>query len=157
MNSYALQEVAGKVILKLNPGEKQTFSWGLLSDDNSAITVSLSATGEGSKFLSFPESVTLSPQKIVYVSVDVNVPPDYSGKSELTPILSATQQGEQGGPTVLNIQVQKIVTMDISTSQSNSAVPEFPSVAGIIFAIAILSVIVTIRSKPNLIQFSRNN
>ena len=66
----------------------------------------------------------------------------------------ATQAGQQGGSTVLNIQVQKLVTLNIvgapstlpasnstQTAQSGSTIPEFPSIAGIIFAVSIMSVL----------------
>ena len=145
-SSYALQEVAGKINLQIKPGETQHFNWGLLSDSNNATTVSLSASGSGSQFLSFPKSVTLSPHQIATVSVTVTVPSDYNGQSEITPYLFATQAGQPGGPTILNIQVMKIVTLDINETQNvqptvtptqKQTVPEFP------FAIPILVLAIT--------------
>lgn len=163
-NSYALQEVAGPVNLSLKPGDKTSFNWGLVSDSGSTITVTLKAVGDGSQFLSYPSQVTLSPQKIVYVSVNASIPQGYSGKSTVTPFMIATQAGQQGGPTVLNIQVQKLVTLNIigapsaapststpTPSQPGSVVPEFPSVAAIILLVSIILVLsVTKISKRGL-------
>ena len=151
-NSYALQEVASKINLSLKPGDQTAFNWGIVSDSSDIITVQLKAVGDGSQFLSYPRQVTLSPQKIVYVVVNASIPTNYYGKSTFTPFLIATQAGQQGGSTVLNIQVQKLVTLHIvgapstpptgiSSAQSGSTVPEFPSIAGIIFAVSIMSVL----------------
>ena len=151
-NSYALQEVAGPVNLSLKPGDSTSFNWGLVSDSGDTITVTLKAVGDGSQFLSYPTQVTLLPQKIVYVSVNASIPQDYYGKSSFTPFMIATQAGEQGGPTVLNIQVQKLVTVNIigapttapvtsTPSPSGAVVPEFPSVGSIIFVLSVMLVL----------------
>lgn len=153
-SSYALQEVAGPVNLSLKPGDKTSFNWGLVSDSKDTITVTLKAVGNGSQFLSYPSQVTLLPQKIVYVSVNASIPQNYNGKATVTPFLIATQAGQQGGPTVLNIQVLKLVTVNIigapsaapatsttTPSQPGSVVPEFPSVAAIILLVSIMLVL----------------
>ncbi len=159
-SSYALQEVAGKITLQLNPGEKQYFRWGLLSDSNDTITVSITAVGNGSQFLSFPTSVTLQPKQITYVNVNASIPSNYAGKSILSPLLFATQAGKQGGPTVLNIAVQKLVTLNITGAQNaqpqmpipiaqpKGAVPEFPSITGVTLVVA-MSVVFVVFSKRN--------
>jgi hypothetical protein len=161
-SSYALQEVAGPVNLSLKPGDKTSFNWGIVSDSGDTITVTLKAVGDGSQFLSYPSQVTLLPQKIVYVSVNASIPQDYYGKSTFTPFMIATQAGQQGGPTVLNIQVQKLVTVNIvgapsappatsTASPSEAVVPEFPSVATIIFVISTMLILgVAVLSKQRL-------
>ena len=81
----------------------------------------------------------------------------------------ATQAGQQGGSTVLNIQVQKLVTLNIvgapttppastPSTQSEAMVPEFPSVAGIIFAVSIMSVLgLAVLSKRGFGTFKMRN
>jgi len=157
-SSYALQEVAGKITLQMKPGETQNLNWGLLSDSNDTITVSLSASGNGSQFLSFPKSVSLPPHQVVTVPVTATIPSDYNGQSELTPYLFATQAGQQGGPTILNVQVMKIVTLDINGTQKTpshiqigSSVPEFPFAIPIL-VLAITSLIVIYRIKSSSVK-----
>jgi predicted secreted protein with PEFG-CTERM motif len=176
-NSSALQEVAGKVILQLSPGETQHFNWGLLSDSNTTITVSLSAGGgNGSQFLSYPKSVTLQPKQTTYVDVSATIPSNYAGPSLLHLFMFATQAGQQGGMTVINTQVGKVVTLNITaapapqpqtpapitqpststpSAQPQATTPEFPSIAGVIFAVATMSAIILMVSKRshNLFKF----
>ncbi|MDE1840384.1 MAG: hypothetical protein KGI09_00730 [Thaumarchaeota archaeon] len=157
-SSYALQEVAGKITLQMKPGENQNFNWGLLSDSDNTITVSLSASGNGSQFLSFPKTITLPPHQVVTVSVTATVPSNYNGQTELTPYLFATQAGQSGGPTILNVQVMKIVTLNINetqntptTSHAAGAVPEFPFAIPVLI-IAIMSLIVIHRLKSSNVK-----
>src|SRR3989344_5577813 len=80
--SFALQQVAGKLIADINPGESQTLQWGLISDNPSkTITVELIAEGEGSEFLSFPEKVDLQPNQVKFVEISVTIPSDYDKRN----------------------------------------------------------------------------
>lgn len=90
---------------------------------------------------------------MVTISVTATVPPNYSGQSQLTPFLFATQEGHAGGQTILNVQVMKIVTLNINGTQNiqtapkqSSTVPEFPFAIPILI-IAITSFIVIYRLK----------
>jgi hypothetical protein len=147
LSSYALREVAGPIVLNMKPGEQMSFKWGLLSDSSIPINVTLSVQGNGSQFLSFPKSVTLPPQQPVYVSVNASIPSTYVGNSQFKPFLFATQAGQEGGPTILNLQVLKIVTLNINASQNiqftaqNKTVPEF-SFATLILLISIIFLVV---------------
>jgi hypothetical protein len=52
-HSYALQQLAGNIIIETMPGETETFNWGLISDKNASTTVNITADGTGSDFLTF--------------------------------------------------------------------------------------------------------
>jgi ubiquitin len=112
--AYGLQQVAGKIEANVLAGQSSTFTWGLISDNpDKVISVDLRAEGEGSQFLSFPKSVQLNPQQIEYVEFTVSVPSDYLGKATLNPTIYAVEKGQTGGPTVINIQMKKIVSLTI--------------------------------------------
>lgn len=111
----ALRQVAGKPDFNLKPGESATFEWGLASDDaTKAITVELTAEGDGAEFLSFEKTLNIDPLALQYTTVTVNIPDDYPGDITLTPMLLATEFGKQGGTTVINIQMLKIITLNIA-------------------------------------------
>lgn len=111
--ALALQQVAGEIKVTVQPGQTSSFQWGLLSDIDQPSTVRLHAEGEGAEFLQFPDSVILEPGKFYWVTVSVTVPADHPGPAEIQPSLFATEQGETGGATVMNIQMQKVVKLTI--------------------------------------------
>ena len=114
--AYGLQQVAGKLIADINPGESQILEWGLISDNPSKIiTLELVAQGEGSEFLSFPEKIDLQPKQIKFVEIIVTIPADYNQRNTLSPSIVAIEKGEAGGPTVINIQMKKVLTINISS------------------------------------------
>ncbi len=117
-NSSALQEVAGKIKVDIKPGETKTFQWGLISDSDTTTTLGLSAEGKGAQFLFLPKSVTLDPHQFVYVQVNATIPNNYPGNVTLTPAMDATEFGQTGGATVINIQVKKFVTLVIATNEN---------------------------------------
>jgi len=114
-NVYALQQTAGLVQLDIKPGQSDTFIWGLKSDMTDAdLTVYLSAEGEGSQFLSFPKSVILPPQELIYHTITVTIPDDYPGGIDLKPEMIATEFGKSGGAARINIQMVKTVNLNIA-------------------------------------------
>src|SRR5207245_4066704 len=117
-NSAALQEVAGKIKVDIKPGETKTFQWGLISDSDTTTTLGLSAEGKGAQFLFLPKSVTLDPHQFVYVQVNATIPNNYPGNVTLTPAMDATEFGQTGGATVINIQVKKFVTLVIAANEN---------------------------------------
>ena len=120
-DAYSLRQVAGQILIELKPGESETFEWGLASDDKNEITVvELSAEGDGSEFLSFPKTLEIDPGKTIFTKVTVSIPPDYPGGIELTPHLIATEFGEQGGATIINIRMLKIVNLDVALNDDES-------------------------------------
>ena len=110
----ALQQVAGKLEVQINPGQSDMVQWGLISDDkNKDIDVKISSKGDGSEFLSFAKSYTIGSSGLIMVPVTVSIPADYPGNITLNPRLYATETGELGSATVINVQMLKIVTLNI--------------------------------------------
>jgi len=115
----ALRQVAGKFEFNLKPGESASFEWGLASDDTSKVTtIELSSNGDGAEFFSFEETIDIDPLALVYTTVTVTIPADYPGDITLTPMLLATEFGDKGGTTVINIQMLKIVTLNITPNDN---------------------------------------
>jgi hypothetical protein len=124
--SYALQQVAGKIIIETMPGETETFSWGLISDKNGSSTVNITADGMGAEYLSFPENVTLAAGgQITYIPVNVSIPANYTGDKELTPSITATEAGKQIGQTIINIAMSKVLCVIIAQNNTTTASKDF--------------------------------
>jgi len=119
LEADALRQVAGKPEFNLKPGQSDSFEWGLASDEKSKeIAVELSATGDGSEFLSFEKSISIQPNTFEYITVTVSIPDDYPGNITLTPRLFATEFGEKGATTIINVQMAKTVTLTISPNDN---------------------------------------
>ena len=116
-SSDALLQQAGSISINVISGQTQSFTWGLQSDDDTTITVQISAEGDGSEFLSFPTSLQIDPGETVFVPVDVNIPSDYTGELMLSPTIVATEYGDTESSTVINIQMAKTVIILISDAQ----------------------------------------
>jgi hypothetical protein len=113
--SHALQQVAGDIVVNVNPGETKTFRWGLLSEKNVSNMLNITADGIGAEFLSFPENITLNAnEQITYVPVNVSIPSNYTGVKELSPSIRATQAGEQVGATIINIAMSKVLCVIVA-------------------------------------------
>jgi hypothetical protein len=115
-HANGLQQVAGKIELVVNPGETETFRWGLISDIDEEAELGLTAEGAGSEFISIPKTVDIGPRQSVYVSVNVTIPAEHPGSVTLKPVVYATQFGKPGGPTIINIQMQKTLTIIIEAN-----------------------------------------
>lgn len=115
---HALKQMAGKVEIHLIPGETKTFNWGLMTDKETS-KAELRAEGDGSEFLSFPSSVDLIKDQPKLIEVSVTIPKDYPLGTTLNPSLFALERGENLGPTVLNVQMKKPVTIVVGESQSS--------------------------------------
>ena len=110
----ALRQIAGSLELDLKPGQSGTVQWGLISDDMVYPTdIQISAKGDGYEFLSFVESYTIEPSGNIMVPITVSIPVDYPGDITLNPRLYATEIGESGGATIVNVQMLKIISLDI--------------------------------------------
>jgi len=123
LDSFALQQVAGKITVDAKPGETKTFGWTLISDNDVPTNIKISAEGKGSEFLSFSSDQILEPRDTKIIEFTVTIPNDHPGGVELTPSLFATEFGEKGGNTVLNIQMLKIPSIIIASNDN----PEFKS------------------------------
>jgi hypothetical protein len=122
--SYALQQVAGNIVVEIKPGETKTFTWGLLTEKNESSIVNITADGTGAEFLSFPENVTVAAAsgQITDVPVNVSIPLNYTGPRELSPSIRATQAGEKVGATIINIAMSKVLCIAIAENNTTTAV-----------------------------------
>lgn len=123
LDSFALQQIAGKITVDIKPGETKEFGWTLISDNDVPTNIKISADGKGSEFLSFSSDQTLEPLGSKTIGFTVTIPNDHPGGVELMPSLFATEFGEKGGSTVLNIQMLKIPSIVIAENDN----PEFSS------------------------------
>ena len=120
--SYALQQIAGDIVVDIKPGETKTFTWGLLSEKSQSSIVNITADGIGAEFLSFPRNVTLAGGgQVTYVPVNVSIPSNYTGAKELTPSIRATQAGEEVGATIINIAMSKVLCIAITENNTTTA------------------------------------
>jgi len=111
----ALRQVAGKIEIDIKPGQTKTFDWGLASDNkNNPTQVEISSEKDGSEFLFFEKNITLDPLDLKYSKITVSIPDNYPGGIKLEPFLYATEFGEKGGATVINIRMLKVVTLNIA-------------------------------------------
>lgn len=129
--SYALLQVAGNITVEVMPGEKETFTWGLISDKNGSSTVNITADGVGAEYLSFPENITLAAGgQITYVPVNVSIPSNYTGPTELTPSILATEAGEKIGQTIINVAMSKTLCVIVG-SENNATTLANQNVTGL--------------------------
>jgi hypothetical protein len=161
--SYALQQVAGDIVVNVKPGETKTLRWGLLSEKNESSTVNITADGIGAEFLSFPENVTLTASgQINYVPVNVSIPSNYTGAKELNPSIIATQAGEEVGPTIINIAMSKPLCVVIAQSNTTTASQDFEDYTQKVIANdddgggSNQSITIPIESTSNITEFSFN-
>lgn len=128
-SAFALQEVAGPLVISVPIGGSNSARWGLVNDGNQTIIVSLNATGNAAQYLSFPQSVGLQPGKIYYVNVTANIPANFDTSSgrNITGTLYALQKGQSGGQVQINVQMLKSLTITVT---GESAELQQTSIAG---------------------------
>ena len=112
---YALQQIAGPLVISVPIGGSSSAQYGLVNDENETITISLRAEGDAAKYLSFPATVDLEPGKIVYTDITARIPADYDKSlgNNITGYLYALQEGKPGQVKV-NIQMKKSVMISVS-------------------------------------------
>jgi hypothetical protein len=121
MQSYALQQVAGNILVEIKPGEIKTFTWGLLTEKNESSIINITADGIGAEFLSFPGNIMLTASgQIIYVPVNVSIPSNYTGAKELNPSIRATEAGEEVGATIINIAMSKALCIVIAQNNTTA-------------------------------------
>ena len=121
--SSALQQVVGPIVVEIQPGETKTVQWGLVSDKKNDVTVvELSADGSGAEFLLFPKTAYIGPGQLIFVDITVTIPPENTNNVELNPIISAIEYDQSESSTLLNIQMEK--TLSIIISSQNEAKSE---------------------------------
>jgi len=120
----AFQQVAGPVIINVYPGETKSFSWGLQAGNNETSMLKLYADGNGSEFLSFPESFRLAPGKINYIVGNVTIPFNHPTNTTLNPIIHSTLSENDttnvGGGNAVNVELSKILTITIGANKTQA-------------------------------------
>jgi hypothetical protein len=119
----AFQQIAGPVIINVTPGETKPFSWGLLAGDNETSILSIYADGNGSEFLSFPESYRLTASKTNNITGNVTIPPNHTTNTTLTPIIHSTiseNDTNVGGGNAVNVELSKILSIIIGGNKTQT-------------------------------------
>ena len=122
---YALQEIAGPLIIHINPGESKPFSWGLIPGNNEQNSVDIYADGIGSEFLFFPKTFGLVPGKVNYVQGNVSIPANYSSGQEFDPTIHASLSTENqtlnGQANTVNLEVSKVLSIIVDGNKTGPA------------------------------------
>ena len=149
----AFQQIAGPVIINVNPGETKSFSWGLLAENNESSMLKIYSDGNGSEFLSLPQNFRLAPGMTNYLVGNVTIPINHPTNQTLTPIIhsavSENDTSNAGGANVVNIELSKIVTISIGANMTeqmgnqSSTVTEKGALIGFLSKGTINSVITT--------------
>ena len=117
----AFQQIAGPVIININPGETKSFSWGLVAGNNETSMLKLYGDGNGSEFLSFPESFRLASGKTNYVVGNVTIPINHPTNTTLTPIIHSTiseNDTTNTGGNAVNVELSKMLTITIGANKT---------------------------------------
>jgi hypothetical protein len=127
---FALQEIAGPLVISVPIGGSDSAKFGLINDENETITISLRAEGDVAKYLSFPATVDLEPSKIIYTDITAKIPADYDKSlgGNITGDIYALQEGKPGAVQV-NVQMMKSVTIlipGLEPKQQTSQIVENP-------------------------------
>ncbi len=130
-SAFALQQIAGPLSFSVPVGSTGSAQYGLVNDGNETIFVKLRAEGDAAQYLSFPTTVELVPNKIVYTDIVANIPANYKGSSNLSGSLYAVQEGKPG-QVQINVQMKKSVTISVQglTSQPSAGPSSGPSSGG---------------------------
>jgi hypothetical protein len=121
---YAFGQIAGPVVIHVPLGGSNASSWGILN--NEATTVKISAEGDATKFISFPERVTLEPDKIYLVNITAKIPSDYDleqGKN-ITGTLYALLEGKPG-QVQINLQLKKNMYILVEEPKKDQSTTKF--------------------------------
>ena len=120
---FALQEIAGPLVISVPIGGTGSAKYGLINDENETITVSLRAEGDVADYLSFPATVDLEPGKIVYTDITAKIPANYDKSlgGNITGYLYALQEGNPG-QVKINIQMQKNITITIGQESASQTI-----------------------------------
>ena len=121
--AFALQQVAGTLSMSPSVGGSDSAQYGLVNDGNETIIIKLRAEGDAAQYLSFPDTVELISNKIVYTDIVANIPANYNGQASLSGSLYAVQEGKPG-QVQINVQMKKSVVVSVQgVSNVNTGSP----------------------------------
>lgn len=121
-HANALQQIAGELVISVPIGGSDSVQYGLINDEEETITIRLRAEGDVADYLSFPETVDLEPNKIVYTDITANIP-EGSSPGNITGFVYALQEGEPG-QVKINVQMKKSVVISVSEQTLEGTVVE---------------------------------
>jgi hypothetical protein len=120
----AFQQIAGPVIVNVNPGETKSFSWGLLAGNNETSLLKIYADGNGSEFLSIPQTFRLNSGKTNYIVGNVTIPFNHPTNATLNPIvhssISENDTANAGGGNAVNVELSKIITITVGANKTQA-------------------------------------
>ena len=121
-NSEGIAQSAGNLVYEIQPGESQTLQWKLSNtSEDESITVTLDVTGDGSEFVSLPQTLTLPRNVWVNVEITVTIPEDHPNDVYLGPRVSAFQEAIDTGQVIrIHFKVEKQLDVIIG----NAVIPE---------------------------------
>ncbi len=125
-NIEGLGQTAGNLVYDLQPGQSQTLEWGLLNSDTTAIALTLSASGEGSEFISFPESVEIPPGEWRFIDITVTIPSEHPNDVYLGPIMSALLAANEDGVLRISFDLKKPLDIKIGNVEIPEVVAQVP-------------------------------
>jgi len=119
----ALIQYGGAVELQISPGETKTFEWQLrASQGEGELNLEMGSYGWGSEFFSYPENLDVPEGEIGTVEISVTIPIDHPGGVVLGEEhglrTTATEFGESGGTTTINIRASKIIILTILQNEN---------------------------------------
>ena len=130
----ALIQYGSLVEMEISPGESMTFEWQLRSSPgDGSINLEIGSRGWGAEFFSYPDTLQIPEDEIGTLEITVTIPEDHPGGVILggghNLRVTATQLGEEGGSTIVNIRASKIVVLTILQNEdekywSNTAYDE---------------------------------
>jgi len=113
-NGEAFRQTAIKIVANLQPGESETFQWGLNPETDQPVILKLRAIGDGAELLSFPETINALSNEWNVINITVSVPDDYQNNVKLEAAIYALLEGEKGGGSVsVNVEMKQLVTIII--------------------------------------------
>ena len=121
--SDAFMQTGGAVEKKVEPGDTFSINWGLNSEEDTPVVVTLRATGEAADLVSFPESLELLPGEWNYFDIVVTIPEDHPTDVIIRADVFAKLKGDEGGATVFNIQMQKIIILTVGNPVNQEVAP----------------------------------
>ena len=156
--SNALQQVAGRIVVEIKPGETKPFMWGLLSDNDKPNTVNISAGGAGAEFLSYPKKVDLMPEEVKNIQANVSIPFDHPGDVRLNATMLSTEPGQRGSDNgsagIINIQMGKPVDIVIGENPFEGFRELIPRNYTYIVEVADRELSLPIESTSNITEFN---
>ena len=123
-HSDAFLQSGSSVNQKLEPGDTYTYQWGLNSEVDKTVVVTLRAEGEAAELFSFPKTVELIPGEWSFFDIVVTIPKDQPNDVLLEGAVIAKLEGEKGGSVVFNVHMQKSFFLTIGNPVIEEVVVE---------------------------------